>query len=120
MKKNLILSCFAILSFVVVSLASNINLTSNVDDEIKSKEIVNEDLKKWNITADVWIISEGEWYEYPQMITICWRPDTGYYMWSYGGATRSVQRSDKRGYDFMVNSNSHRDWRFYFHQSDLR
>ncbi len=120
MKKNLILSCVAVLSFAVASLASNIDLSSNIGNEIESEEIVNDDLKKWNITADVWIISEEEWYKYPQLITICWQPDTGYYMWSYGGATSSVQSSDKYGYDYMVNSNSHSDWRFYFRQSDLR
>ena len=108
------------MSVAVVSLASNVDFTNNVTNELESEEYANDDFKKWNITADVWVMSKGEWYQYPQLITICWRPGTGYYMWSYGGATRAVQRSDKRGYDYMVNSTSHSDWRFYFRQSDLR
>lgn len=109
---------FVLLS--TISFAENKVKSSNGDKT--STEVIygNQDnTSKWNIRADTWIIDEGRWFEYKQLIRICWSREKGLYMFSIGGITTSVSRSDKRGYDYMVNEPRGK-WRFYFNRSDLR
>lgn len=85
----------------------------------------SEDVEKWKITADTWLVQEGEWYDWPQLITICWSSSKGLYMWCIGGATSPVRNSDKRGYDYMVDEpvafgDSEVRFRHYFSKGDLR
>ena len=103
-----------LLSCISFSYASNNNTDCN------SSTQATTEIQKWEIKADTWVVDEQRWLEWPQLITILWSEERGLYMWSIGGSTTDVVRSDKRGYDYMVKSHSHRNWIFYFNQSDLR
>lgn len=118
MKKYLILGLFTSIFSITITLAEDIKPAENNTVEMKTEISEVNARQSWNVKADTWIIEESRWYEYRQLITIS-LTDGQLYMWSIGGAKTPVYKSDKRGYDYMVNSPRGK-WRFYFNQSDLR
>ena len=103
------------ISFAEDKVKSNNNGKTSTEIIIENQDNISE----WKIKADTWVIEENRWYEYQQLITICWSKERGLYMWSIGGIRTTVQSSNKRGYDYMVNS-PRGNWRFYFNRGDLR
>ncbi len=111
---------FILLTFVLsTSFATNRESSTANNAETEFEASSQNDVKKWRIHADTWIINENRWYDYPQLIHILWSSSRGYYMWSIGGSTSPVIASNKRGYDYMVDSPNGK-WRFYFRRGDLR
>lgn len=115
--------------FVAMVLSSTILCASNRESVANTNAETeftanSDDLKKWTIRADTWVIAENRWYEYPQLIHIHWTKESGLYLWKIGGSTSPVRTSDKRGYDYMVDEadilGRTPEWRFYFNRSDLR
>ncbi len=78
--------------------------------------LASNDFKKWFILAATWSENKKKWL-HPQYIYICWKPNTGLYMWEYGGITTPVKSSNIDGYDWMVIDGK---LRFYFKDSDLK